>query len=287
MCFCKREWERRISRRKYLCHGDISENGDVFVSKQDLEDGSVLVKPESSDTFVVGKTKNLQGVYNINKGYAVFRKVSVLRKRRILYRAGKRTSYGLSNYDHIVQEGSSVNSNDVVFQSNLKNKTFNYSERGEIKMLKENLKTVEERIQSACKKAGRKREEITLIAVSKTKPPHMLQEAYDLGVRIFGENKVQEIREKYEVLPKDIDWHMIGHLQTNKVKYIVDKVKLIHSVDSFKLGEVIEKEAAKQNRIIDILLEVNVAQESSKFGLKTEEVIPLMENFPKITTYTL
>ena len=80
-------------------------------------------------------------------------------------------------------------------------------------MLKENLKTVEERIQSACKKAGRKREEITLIAVSKTKPPHMLQEAYDLGVRIFGENKVQEIREKYEVLPKDIDWHMIGHLQ--------------------------------------------------------------------------
>ena len=133
-------------------------------------------------------------------------------------------------------------------------------------MLKENLKTVEERIQSACKKAGRKREEITLIAVSKTKPPHMLQEAYDLGVRIFGENKVQEIREKYEVLPKDIDWHMIGHLQTNKVKYIVDKVKLIHSVDSFKLGEVIEKEAAKQNRIIDILLEVNVAQESSKFG---------------------
>ena len=151
-----------------------------------------------------------------------------------------------------------------------------------IKMLKENLKTVEERIQSACKKAGRKREEITLIAVSKTKPPHMLQEAYDLGVRIFGENKVQEIREKYEVLPKDIDWHMIGHLQTNKVKYIVDKVKLIHSVDSFKLGEVIEKEAAKQNRIIDILLEVNVAQESSKFGLKTEEVIPLMEKFSQL-----
>ena len=113
----------------------------------------------------------------------------------------------------------------------------------------------------------------------------MLQEAYDLGVRIFGENKVQEIREKYEVLPKDIDWHMIGHLQTNKVKYIVDKVKLIHSVDSFKLGEVIEKEAAKQNRIIDILLEVNVAQESSKFGLKTEEVIPLMKIFA-ITTYT-
>ena len=149
-------------------------------------------------------------------------------------------------------------------------------------MLKENLKTVEERIQSACKKAGRKREEITLIAVSKTKPPHMLQEAYDLGVRIFGEKKVQEIREKYEVLPKDIDWHMIGHLQTNKVKYLVDKVKLIHSVEYFNLGEVIEKEADKQNRIIDILLEVNVALESSKFGLKTEEVIPLMEKFSQL-----
>ena len=91
-------------------------------------------------------------------------------------------------------------------------------------MLKENLEKVEENIQAACDRAGRKRDEVTLIAVSKTKPPHMLQEAYDLGVRIFGENKVQEIREKYEVLPKDIDWHMIGHLQRNKVKYIVDKV---------------------------------------------------------------
>ena len=144
-------------------------------------------------------------------------------------------------------------------------------------MLKENLKTVEERIQSACKKAGRKREEITLIAVSKTKPPHMLQEAYDLGVRIFGENKVQEIREKYEVLPKDIDWHMIGHLQRNKVKYIVDKVAMIHSVDSLRLAETIEKEAAKKAVIVPILIEVNVAQEESKFGLKPEEVLPLIE----------
>ena len=149
-------------------------------------------------------------------------------------------------------------------------------------MLKENLSEVEERIQAACERAGRKRDEVTLIAVSKTKPPHMLQEAYDLGVRVFGENKVQEIREKYEILPQDIQWHMIGHLQTNKVKYIIDKVKLIHSVDSLKLGETIEKEAAKQNRIMDILLEVNVAQESSKFGLKTEEVIPLMEKFSQL-----
>ena len=91
-------------------------------------------------------------------------------------------------------------------------------------MLKENLKTVEERIQSACKKAGRKREEITLIAVSKTKPVEMLQEAYDLGVRINGENKAQELASKYEVLPKDIHWHMIGHMQRNKVKYIIDNV---------------------------------------------------------------
>lgn len=144
-------------------------------------------------------------------------------------------------------------------------------------MLKENLESVEARIQAACDRAGRKREEVTLIAVSKTKPASMLQEAYDLGVRVFGENKVQEIRDKYEVLPKDIEWHMIGHLQTNKVKYIVDKVKLIHSVDSLKLAETIEKEAEKHNCKTDILLEVNVAEEESKFGLKTEEVLPLYD----------
>src|SRR5699024_6133849 len=135
--------------------------------------------------------------------------------------------------------------------------------------LRDNLYEVEERIQEACRRAGRDRGEVTLVAVSKTKPAEMLREAYDLGVRVFGENKVQEIREKYEVLPKDIEWHMIGHLQTNKVKYIVDKVRLIHSVDSFKLAEVIEKEAAKHGIVMDILLEVNVAEESSKFGLKT------------------
>ena len=144
-------------------------------------------------------------------------------------------------------------------------------------MLRENLESVEAKIQAACDRAGRKRDEVTLIAVSKTKPVSMLKEAYDLGVRIFGENKVQEIRDKYEVLPKDIEWHMIGHLQTNKVKYIVDKVKLIHSVDSLKLAETIEKEAEKHNCISDILLEVNVAEEESKFGLKTDEVLPVYE----------
>lgn len=144
-------------------------------------------------------------------------------------------------------------------------------------MLRENLQEVEERIQEACRRAGRDRSEVTLVAVSKTKPVGILQEAYDLGVRVFGENKVQEIREKYEVLPKDIEWHMIGHLQTNKVKYIVDKVRLIHSVDSLRLAEVIEKEAEKHNRTVDILLEVNVAEEESKFGLKMPEVIPMAE----------
>lgn len=148
-------------------------------------------------------------------------------------------------------------------------------------MLKENLQEVERRIQAACDRAGRERSEVTLIPVSKTKPVSMLREAYDLGVRVFGENKVQEIRDKYEALPKDIDWHMIGHLQTNKVKYIVDKVKLIHSVDSLKLVEVIEKEAEKHNRIVDILLEVNVAEEISKFGLKTSEVLPFTEKIEK------
>ena len=144
-------------------------------------------------------------------------------------------------------------------------------------MLKERLEEVEEKIQEACRRAGRDRSEVTLIAVSKTKPAEILKEAYDLGVRVFGENKVQELTEKFEVLPKDIRWHMIGHLQTNKVKYIADKVELIHSVDSLRLVETIEKEAAKRGRVIDILVEVNVAEEESKFGLKKEEVVPFIE----------
>ena len=124
-------------------------------------------------------------------------------------------------------------------------------------MLKEQLKEVEHRIQAACDRAGRKREEVTLIAVSKTKPVSMIEETYQLGIHVYGENKVQELTEKYEILPKDIEWHMIGHLQTNKVKYIVGKTALIHSVDSLKLAETIEKEAAKKNCVQDILVEVN------------------------------
>lgn len=152
-------------------------------------------------------------------------------------------------------------------------------------MIQKNLMEVEERIRAACERAGRKREEVTLVAVSKTKPVSVIREAYDLGVRVFGENKVQEIRDKYPQLPPDTQWHMIGHLQTNKVKYIIDKVALIHSVDSLKLAETIEKEAEKHGCITDILLEVNVAEENSKFGLKLSEVLPLAEKitgFPHI-----
>ena len=139
-------------------------------------------------------------------------------------------------------------------------------------MLKENLKTVEEHVQEACKRAGRSREEVTLIAVSKTKPVEMLREAYEAGARDFGENKVQEILTKEPELPEDIRWHMIGHLQTNKVRQIVGKTCLIHSVDSLHLAETIHKESVKKGIVTQILLEVNVAEEESKFGFHAEEV---------------
>lgn len=144
-------------------------------------------------------------------------------------------------------------------------------------MIAENYEQVKENIAQACKKVGRNPEEVTLIAVSKTKPVEMLQEAYHAGARYFGENKVQEIMDKYPCLPEDIKWHMIGHLQRNKVKYIVDKVELIHSVDSLRLAETIEAEAKKHQVKVPVLIEVNVAEEESKFGLKPEEVIPFLE----------
>jgi pyridoxal phosphate enzyme (YggS family) len=140
-----------------------------------------------------------------------------------------------------------------------------------IKLILENLEEVNKRILSACEKAGRDPKEVTLIAVSKTKPASMIEEAYGAGVRDFGENKVQELCEKHKELPQDIKWHMIGHLQRNKVKQIIGKTVLIHSVDSLRLAEQIEEEAGKQDLIIDILLEINVAEEDSKFGFKLEE----------------
>ena len=144
-------------------------------------------------------------------------------------------------------------------------------------MLADNYRQVLNNIQDACQAVGRDPKEVTLVAVSKTKPVEMLQQVYDAGARVFGENKVQEIMDKYDHLPGDIRWQMIGHLQRNKVKYIVDKVAMIHSVDSLRLAETIEKEAAKKAVIVPILIEVNVAQEESKFGLKPEEVLPLIE----------
>ncbi len=149
-------------------------------------------------------------------------------------------------------------------------------------MIKENLLQVEENILNACKKANRSREEVTLIAVSKTKPVELLEEAYDTGIRDFGENKVQELCDKEEIMPKDIKWHMIGHLQTNKVKYLIGKTALIHSVDSYKLACEIEKQAAKKNTKVDILLEVNIAEEESKFGLKESEVIELVKQISQL-----
>lgn len=152
-------------------------------------------------------------------------------------------------------------------------------------MITENLEQVRKNIDEACRMAGRDPKEVTLIAVSKTKPVSMLKEAYDAGARCFGENKVQEIMDKHPQLPEDIQWHMIGHLQRNKVKYIVDKVSMIHSVDSLRLAQTIEQEAAKHNVCVPVLLEVNVAQEESKFGLKMDEVLPLIDtiaDFPHI-----
>lgn len=145
-------------------------------------------------------------------------------------------------------------------------------------MLAKNYDYVQKQIDDACDKAKRNREDVQLIAVSKTKPVSMLEELYEHGCRDFGENKVQELVEKYETLPKDIRWHMIGHLQRNKVKYIVDKVYLIHSVDSLRLAEEISKEAMKKNVTVNILIEVNVAQEETKFGLKTEETEELVKS---------
>jgi len=149
-------------------------------------------------------------------------------------------------------------------------------------VIQSNLSEVEQNILDACKKSGRNREDITLIAVSKTKPVSLLEDAYNAGVRDFGENKVQEMCEKYEVMPKDISWHMIGHLQTNKVKYLIGKTALIHSVDSYKLACEIEKQAAKHDCIMDILIEVNIAEEESKFGLAEEEVIHLVKEIAKL-----
>jgi pyridoxal phosphate enzyme, yggS family len=148
-------------------------------------------------------------------------------------------------------------------------------------MIKENIKKIRDDISAACKKYSRDESEVKLIAVSKTMPVDILQEAYDCGIRDFGENKVQELVSKSDLLPDDIRWHMIGHLQTNKVKAVIKKAALIHSVDSLKLAEVIEYEASKLDISVEGLLEVNVANEESKFGFGVLELLDQIEAFEK------
>lgn len=149
-------------------------------------------------------------------------------------------------------------------------------------MIAENIAYVEEQIAAACIRAGRADGEVRLIAVSKTKPVSMLEEAYCCGVRDFGENKVQELLQKYETMPKDIRWHMIGHLQRNKVKYIIDKVYMIHSVDSLALAEEISREAVKKQVEVNVLVEVNVAGEETKYGTAVNEAAELVGRIARL-----
>ena len=139
-------------------------------------------------------------------------------------------------------------------------------------MVNEKYLEVKANIEKSCARVGRKPEEVTLIAVSKTKPIELLREAYEAGARDFGENKVQEILEKGPQMPDDVRFHMIGHLQRNKVRQVIGKAVLIHSVDSLRLARQIEEDAVKMGILVPVLLEVNVAREESKFGFFTEEV---------------
>ncbi len=134
--------------------------------------------------------------------------------------------------------------------------------------IKENLQSIKSTIP----------EQVTLVAVSKTKPNSDLMEAYNAGQRIFGENKIQEMVDKYEALPKDISWHMIGHVQRNKVKYMASFVSLIHGVDSFKLLKEINKQAKKESRVIDCLLQVKIAEEDSKFGMSKSDAVNMLQS---------
>lgn len=161
--------------------------------------------------------------------------------------------------------------------------------------IRENLEQIEKRIQAACDRSGRAREEVLLIAVSKTKPASMVREAMEAGIRDFGENKVQELCEKAEEIkefsgqPADrtgaesLNWHLIGHLQRNKVKYVADKACLIHSVDSLRLAEEIQKEAEKKDCHVDILIEVNIGDEESKSGVAKEEAVGLVRTVASLS----
>lgn len=149
-------------------------------------------------------------------------------------------------------------------------------------MLKENLLDVKEKIRLACERAGRNPDEVTLIAVSKTKPLSDIEELILCEQMEYGENKVQELVDKYEHVSKPVNWHLIGHLQTNKVKYIVDKVFMIHSVESLRLAQEISKEAVKKKVTVKVLVEVNIGNEDSKFGLPKEAVIPFLKEINEL-----
>ncbi|MGN0288343.1 MAG: YggS family pyridoxal phosphate-dependent enzyme [Lachnospiraceae bacterium] len=149
-------------------------------------------------------------------------------------------------------------------------------------MIQENVKSVLQKIEEANQKKEGKG--ASLIAVSKTKPVEDIRQVYDCGIRDFGENKVQEILEKYDLLPKDIRWHMIGHLQRNKVKYIVDKVALIHSVDSLRLAQEIDKEAAKKGIVMPVLIEINIAAEDSKYGVSPKDCEELIRQISTLSS---
>lgn len=150
--------------------------------------------------------------------------------------------------------------------------------------ISENIENIRKNIDAACKRSGRNPKDVLLLAVSKTVDVDRIKVAVDCGLNSLGENRVQEIMEKYEPMGENVKWHLIGHLQTNKVKYIIDKVELIHSVESIKLAEEINKQAKKHNLVMDVLVEVNMADEESKFGVKPEETesfireLALMDN---------
>lgn len=150
-------------------------------------------------------------------------------------------------------------------------------------MISDNLKKVQANILAACNRSNRDKNDVTLICVSKTKPVEAIYEAMDCGYKVFGENKVQEMCSKYEEInDSNLEWHLIGHLQTNKVKYIVDKAALIHSVDSLHLATTISKEAVKHNVVVNVLIEVNVAKEDTKFGVSVEECEELIIEISKL-----
>lgn len=145
-----------------------------------------------------------------------------------------------------------------------------------------NLQDVRSKVTQAALKAGRNPEEIQIIAVTKTVDISQMEEAISAGITAIGENRVQEVRRKFPLLKKKVDWHLIGHLQTNKVKYIIDKVSLIHSVESLSLAKEISKRAGQKGIVMPILVQVNIAEEESKFGLKVKEVIPFLKEIAEL-----